>query len=123
MRGQRLGRGVALYRLLWLNGLWLFCDLQLWFNLGYLRLADSIFSRRTEEYDEQVKLLYNFMKSYPEQLDVKRIDSSLRMLREEGNNRLARKVLELSCKKISALYNEDAKAAERFENEITSLKV
>ena len=76
-----------------------------------------------EEYDEQVKLLYNFMKSYPEQLDVKRIDASLRMLREEGNNRLARKVLELSCKKINALYNEDAKAAERFENEITSLKV
>jgi hypothetical protein len=76
-----------------------------------------------EEYDEQVKLLYNFMKSYPEQLDVKRIDASLRMLREDGNNRLARKVLELSCKKINALYNEDAKAAERFENEITSLKV
>ena len=45
------------------------------------------------------------------------------MLREEGDNRLARKVLELSCKKINALYNEDAKAAERFENEITSLKV
>lgn len=76
-----------------------------------------------EDYDQQVKLLYKFMKDYPEPLDVKRIDASLRMLREEGNNELARKVLELSTKKICALYNEDAKAAETFEAEITSLKV
>ena len=93
-------------------------------NLLNVKVIPFLLACETDEdYDQQVKLLYKFMKDYPEPLDVKRIDASLRMLREEGNNRLARKVLELSCKKISALYNEDAKAAERFENEITSLKV
>ena len=93
-------------------------------NLLNVKVIPFLLACETDEdYDRQVKLLYKFMKDYPEPLDVKRIDASLRMLREEGNNRLARKVLELSCKKISALYNEDAKAAERFENEITSLKV
>ena len=76
-----------------------------------------------DEYDQQVALFYKFMKSYPEQIDIKRIDASLRMLREQGDNELARKVLELSCKKINALYNEDTKSAEKFETEITSLKV
>jgi hypothetical protein len=76
-----------------------------------------------EEYDQQVALFYKFMKDYPEPLDVKRIDASLRILREQSDNKLGRKVLELSCKKISALYNEDAKTAEKIEAEITSLKV
>ena len=76
-----------------------------------------------EEYDQQVALFYKFMKDYPEPLDVKRIDASLRILREQSDNKLGRKVLELSCKKISALYNEDAKTAEQIEAEITSLKV
>ena len=76
-----------------------------------------------EEYDKQVALFYNFMKDYPEPLDVKRIDASLRILREQSDNKLGRKVLELSCKKINALYNEDAKTAEQIEAQITSLKV
>lgn len=76
-----------------------------------------------EEYDKQVALFYKFMKDYPEPLDVKRIDASLRILREQSDNKLGRKVLELSCKKINALYNEDAKTAEQIEAEITSLKV
>jgi len=75
-----------------------------------------------EEYDTQIALFYNFMKSYPSQIDIKRIDGALRILREQGNNRLARKLLELSCKKINAIYNEDTKSAEKYETEITSLK-
>ena len=75
-----------------------------------------------EEYDRQIKLFYDFMKSYPSQLDVKRIDASLRILREQSDNKFGRKVLELSCKKISAIYNEDTKSAEQIETEITSLK-
>ena len=75
-----------------------------------------------EEYDRQIKLFYDFMKSYPSQLDVKRIDASLRILREQSDNKFGRKVLELSCKKINAIYNEDTKSAEQIETEITSLK-
>ena len=75
-----------------------------------------------DEYDAQVKLFYNVMKSYPSQVDVKRIDGALRILRAQSNNEPARKLLELSCKKINAIYNEDTKSAEQIETEITSLK-
>ncbi len=93
-------------------------------NLLNVKVIPFLLACETDEdYDHQVKLLYKFMKDYPEPLDVKRIDASLRMLREQSDNKLARKVLELSTKKICALYNEDAKAAELFETEITSLKV
>ena len=47
---------------------------------------------------------------------------NLRILREQSDNKFGRKVLELSCKKISAIYNEDTKSAEQIETEITSLK-
>ncbi len=59
------------------------------------------------------------MKSYPEQRDVKLIDGAIRELRKQGGDQSARKLLELGCKKINALYNEDIKGAEELNQQIT----
>ena len=71
------------------------------------------------DYEAQVQLFYNFMKSYPEQRDVKLIDGAIRELRKQGGDQSARKLLELGCKKINALYNEDIKGAEELNQQIT----
>lgn len=73
------------------------------------------------EYDKQIKLFYNFMKSYPLPDDVSRIDNAMRALREQHDNQKARKILELGCKKINAVYNEDNKTAEETEAELSLL--
>lgn len=73
-------------------------------------------------YDTQINLFYNFMKDYPQQIDITRVDNAIRELRKQSDNHIARKLLELSCKKINAIYSEDTKSAEELEAEITSLK-
>lgn len=75
------------------------------------------------EYEAQIEHFYEFMKGYPDQIDVRRIDTAIRMLRENKNDKNALKVLELGCKKINALYNEDVKKAEEFEIELKLLNL
>ncbi|MCQ2122265.1 MAG: hypothetical protein MJY78_10625 [Fibrobacter sp.] len=76
---------------------------------------------KESDYETQIGLFYNFMKSYPQQIDVTRIDHALRELRKQSDSIKARQLLELSCKKISAIYNENAKLAEEIEQEISTL--
>lgn len=73
------------------------------------------------EYETQIDLLYNFMKSYPQQIDISRVDHAIRELRRQGDNQSARMLLELSCKKIVAIYNEDTKGAEEIEAKIKEI--
>lgn len=70
------------------------------------------------EYKVQIKRFYDFMKGYPAQEDVKLIDLSLQELREKRDSADARKLLELGCKKINALYNEDPHLAQEIGQEI-----
>ena len=70
------------------------------------------------QYDEQIKLFYEFMKGYPTQADIKLIDLALRDLRSQKDSALARKVLELGCKKIDAIYNENTQMANEIAQEI-----
>lgn len=76
---------------------------------------------KQSDYDTQIGLFYEFMKSYPERSDIERIDLALRDLRLQSDNQNARKILELGCKKIDAIYNENTKLAEEIEKEIASL--
>jgi len=70
------------------------------------------------QYDEQIKLFYDFMKGYPAQADVKLIDLAIRDLRSQKDSALARRILELGCKKIDAIYNEDVQKANEIAEEI-----
>lgn len=73
------------------------------------------------EYETQIGLFYNFMKDYPQQIDVSRVDHAIRKLRKQSDNQVARTLLELSCKKINAIYSENTKAAEELEAKIETL--
>ena len=73
------------------------------------------------DYETQIALFYNFMKDYPQQEDITRVDHAIRELRRKGDNQSARKLLELSCKKISSIYSEDTKTAEKLEAEIQTI--
>ena len=73
------------------------------------------------EYNSQIKLFYEFMKDYPDKEDLKRIDAALRSLRLKSDDKDARKLLELSCQKVNALYNENPRRAKEIENEIANL--
>jgi hypothetical protein len=89
-------------------------------NLLNSRVVPFLLACETDaDYEAQVQLFYNFMKSYPEQRDVKLIDGAIRELRKQGGDQSARKLLELGCKKINALYNEDIKGAEELNQQIT----
>lgn len=70
------------------------------------------------QYDEQIKLFYNFMKGYPTQADIKLIDLAIRDLRSQKDSTLARTILELGCQKIDAIYNENPQKAEEINKEI-----
>ncbi len=70
------------------------------------------------QYDEQIKLFYDFMKGYPAQADIKLIDLALRDLRSQKGSALARKILELGCQKIDAIYNENTQKANEIAGEI-----
>lgn len=60
------------------------------------------------DYEVQIGLFYNFMKSYPEQDDIIRLDRALRELRKKSDSTFARQLLELGCKKICAVYDEES---------------
>lgn len=74
------------------------------------------------DYEIQISLFYNFMKDYPQQIDVSRVDHAIRKLRNQSDSKEARILLELTCKKINAIYCEDTKAAESIESEIKNLR-
>ena len=52
------------------------------------------------------------------QADVKLIDLALRDLREKRDSSMARKLLELGCQKIDAIYNENPQKAREIGQEI-----
>ena len=91
-------------------------------DLGKLlntRVIPFMLALETEaQYDEQIKLFYEFMKGYPAQADIKLIDLALRDLRNQKDSALARKVLELGCRKIDAIYNENTQLANELAQEI-----
>jgi hypothetical protein len=70
------------------------------------------------QYDEQIKLFYDFMKGYPAKADIKLIDLAIRDLRNQKDSALARRILELGCQKIDAIYNEDTQKANEIAEEI-----
>ncbi len=74
------------------------------------------------EYNTQIQLFYTFMKGYPDQNDIKRIDKSLRELRKQSDSITARNLLELSCKRISAIYNEDSQLASELAKQIETME-
>jgi hypothetical protein len=73
------------------------------------------------DYENQIALFYKFMKNYPEQRDIKLIDGAIRELRRQSDNQGARRLLELGCKKVNAIYNEDIKGAEEINQEIAAI--
>ena len=74
------------------------------------------------EYNTQIQLFYTFMKGYPDQSDIKRIDKALRVLRKQGDSIEARNLLELSCKRINAVYNEDSQLANELSKQIETIE-
>ena len=74
------------------------------------------------EYNTQIQLFYTFMKGYPDQNDVKRIDKALRELRKQSDSIEARNLLELSCKRINAIYNEDSQLASELSKQIETME-
>ena len=74
------------------------------------------------DYDTQIQLFYTFMKGYPDQNDIERIDKALRILRKQSDSIEARKLLELSCQRISAIYNEDSQLASELSKKIDTIE-
>ena len=72
------------------------------------------------EYDRQMGKFFEFMKAYPDTRDIIRIDMALKELRHQDSN-VARKMLELSCQKVCAVYDENSKRAQEIEGSITEL--
>jgi hypothetical protein len=75
-----------------------------------------------DDYNEQIQLFYTFMKGYPDQKDVERIDNALRELRKQSDSIEARNLLELSCKRINAIYNEDSQLADMLSKQIEDIE-
>ena len=73
------------------------------------------------DYDVQVQQFFQFMKGYPNQKDVKRIDIALREIRTQRDSKIARQLLELSCQKLCDVYDEDAALAQKIAQDITEL--
>jgi hypothetical protein len=91
-------------------------------NLLNVRVIPFLLACETDnDYRSQIALFYNFMKDYPQQEDITRVDKAIQKLRKQSDDQAARKMLELSCKKINAIYNEDTKSAELLEAEIESI--
>lgn len=88
-------------------------------NLLNTRVIPFLLALETDEqYNEQIKLFYNFMKGYPMQADVKLIDLAIRDLRSNKDSADIRKILELGCQKIDAIYNENPQKASELGQEI-----
>ena len=91
-------------------------------NLLNVRVIPFLLACETEnDYQSQIALFYNFMKDYPQQEDISRVDKAIQKLRKQSDDQDARKLLELSCKKINAIYNEDTKSAEMLDAEIKGI--
>lgn len=75
------------------------------------------------DYNAQINLFYNFMKDYPQQTDISRVDMAIRELRKQSDSQEARKLLELSCQKINAIYSENTKVADEIEAEIRTISL
>lgn len=91
-------------------------------NLLNTRVIPYLLALKSDDdYEIQIDSFYKFMKDYPQQIDVSRVDHAIRELRKQGDSVSARKLLELSCKKIVAIYNENNKLAEEIENQILFL--
>lgn len=73
------------------------------------------------DYDIQVQQFFEFMKAYPDQKDIKRIDIALREIRTQRDSMIARQLLELSCKKVCAVYDENSALAQQIAQQITDL--
>ena len=74
------------------------------------------------DYNTQIQLFYTFMKGYPDQNDIERIDKALRILRKQSDSIEARKLLELSCQRINAIYNEDSLLASELSKKIETIE-
>ena len=74
-----------------------------------------------DQYKIQIVKFFEFMKGYPNANDVFRIDIALRELRIKRDSVVARKLLELSCQKICAVYDEDKRKADQIDKAITEL--
>ena len=74
------------------------------------------------DYNTQIQLFYTFMKGYPDQKDIQRIDKALRELRKQSDSIEARNLLELSCKRINAIYNEDSQLASEISKKIEMIE-
>lgn len=72
------------------------------------------------DYDRQMIKFFEFMKAYPETADILRIDMALRELRHQDSN-VARKLLELSCQKVCAVYDENTRRAQDIDQQISDL--
>ena len=91
-------------------------------NLLNTRVVPFLLACETDsDYENQIALFYKFMKNYPEQRDIKLIDGAIRELRRQSDNQGARRLLELGCKKVNAIYNEDIKGAEEINQEIAAI--
>lgn len=91
-------------------------------NLLNSRVIPFLLSLKTDdEYNKQIKLFYEFMKSYPVKADLRLIDTSLKNIRYNRISEDSKKLLELGCKKINAIYNEDAKTASELSDEIIKI--
>jgi hypothetical protein len=74
------------------------------------------------DYNTQIQLFYTFMKGYPDQNDIERIDKALRILRKQSDSIEARNLLELSCQRISAIYNENSQLANELGKQIQAIE-
>lgn len=74
-----------------------------------------------DDYNTQVQKFFDFMKAYPNQDDIKRIDIALREIRLQRDSIIARKLLELSCQKVCAVYDEDSRKAKDIDMQIIDL--
>lgn len=77
-------------------------------------------TKNDSDYDKQMSKFFEFMKVYPETADIMRIDMALRELRHQDSN-VARKLLELSCQKVCATYDEDNRRAAEIDKEIKDM--
>lgn len=86
-----------------------------------VRVIPFLLAQETDsEYHKQIEKFFDFMKGYPEAADIIRIDVALRELRHQ-DSQVARKLLELSCQKVCAVYDEDSRKAQEIDKQISEL--
>lgn len=94
----------------------------LWKLLG-VRIIPFLLAQKTDEdYENSIRKFYTFMSSYLELEDVVQMDHSIRLLRSNQGDTIARERIELLSKKISATYQEDFKSASKLKKQIEALE-